>query len=108
MPALPRRRTQTDQSFAQALPDLLAERNLSVNTLAKEVGKSQSHFSRGLRSVDDKHLSIDLIRKVGERLGLPAGYFPEERETFVIERVRNDAAFRDRLYKRLRKQSASD
>ncbi len=99
---MPRRGSQTDESFAQALPELLAERNMSVNTLAKEVGKSQSHFSRALRGADSKYLSIDLIRAVRERLGLPEGYFLEEREAFVVERVRNDPALRDGLYKRLR------
>lgn len=106
--ALSRRRTQTDQSFAQALPELLVERNLSVNTLAKDVGKSQSHFSRGLRGIDKKFFSIDIIRQVRERLGLPAGYFPEEREAFVVECLQNDPALRERLYKRLRAQHETD
>ena len=102
---MPRRGSQTDESFAHALPDLLAERDMSVNTLAKDVGKSQSHFSRGLRGADAKYFSIDLIRAVRERLGLPEGYFPEEREAFVFERIRDDPALRDGLYKRLRSQA---
>lgn len=108
MPALPRRTTQTDQSFAEALPGLLAERNMSVNTLAKDVGKSQSHFSRGLRGADAKYFSIDLIRLVRERLELPEGFFPEEREAFVIERIQDDPGLRDRLYNGLRSESKTN
>jgi hypothetical protein len=32
---------------------------------------------------------------------LPAGYFPEEREAVVIERIRSDPDLRDELYRRV-------
>lgn len=98
---LPARRQQTDRPFAQALPELLKEHNLSVNTLAKAIGTNQSHLSRGLRGADNKGLSIEIIQSVREHLGLPVGFFPEEREALVVEQIRRDPELRERLYKRL-------
>jgi transcriptional regulator with XRE-family HTH domain len=92
--------TRTQQPFAEELPRLLAERKLSMRALAREVGLNPSHLSRGLRNVDNKRVSPQLIRRIGVFFGLPAGYFPEEREAFVIERIRSDPALRDRLYSR--------
>lgn len=91
----------SQEGFRELLPELLAARGMSVNALAKAVGANQSHFSRALRGADRQVFSVDLIRRSGKVLGLPVGYFPEEREALVIEQVRRDAALRDRLYRRI-------
>jgi len=92
---------QSDRPFVKELPDLLAERGLSQRKLAQLVDLNPSHLSRVLRGADQTRPSIDLIRRVAEALDLPTGYFEEEREAAVIERVKADPKLRDRLYKEL-------
>lgn len=91
---------RSNEPFAHELPRLLEERNMSLSALARELGVNPSHLSRGVRNVDYKRLSPHLIARIGAFLGCPVGYFPEEREAFVIERIRADAVVRDRLYRR--------
>jgi len=75
---------------------------MSQRTLAREVGVSASHLSRVLRGASYKSPSRDLVAKVARAFGLPEDYFPEYREAVVIERVRRDAGWRDRLYRQVR------
>src|SRR4051812_23591390 len=82
------RRRRTGKPFAQALPDLLRERGLSLRKLAKEVGVTDAHLSRVVRGVNYKSASGDLAGRVALALGLPRDFFPEFREAAVVERVR--------------------
>ena len=77
---------------------LLAERGLSTNRLASEVGVSQSHLSRVLRGADAKSVNGELAERVAVALGLPADWFPEAREARLIELIRADGKLRDQLY----------
>lgn len=95
--------TRSDRPFAAELPTLLAERGLSQRKLAQLVDLNPSHLSRVLRGADRTRPSTDLIRRIAEALGLPAGYFPELREAAVIERLKEDPKLRDRLYNKLEK-----
>jgi transcriptional regulator with XRE-family HTH domain len=92
---------QTDRSFAEELPSLLAERGLSQRKLAQLVDLNPSHLSRVLRGADRTRPSIDLIRRIAHALDLPAGYFPELREAAVIEKLKTDPGLRDELYSQL-------
>ncbi len=94
----------SQRSFVEEVPALLAERGMSVSQLAERVGVSQSHFSRILRKADYRSASGDLARRVALALELPEDYFPEFRERFVIDAVRQDPELRDRLYRQLRKR----
>jgi len=94
-------RAQTDRPFAEELAVLLEERNLSQRRLAQMIDLNPSHLSRVLRGADRTRPSVDLIRRIAEALDLPAGYFPELREAAVIERLKADAALRDKLYTQL-------
>ena len=88
----------TAQPFAEALPSLLEERQWTLKQLAREAGVSDSHLSRGLRQQQYKSLSGELVGRLTVALGLPSGYFPEEREWVALRYVRENAALRDRLY----------
>lgn len=94
-----RRRTAT--AFPQALPPLLREHGMSLRGLAKEVGVTDAHLSRVVRGVNYKSASGDLAGRVAVALGLPRDYFPEYREAAVVERVKRDPAYRDKLYDRM-------
>ena len=72
---------------------------MSASALAKKAGVNHSHLSRAKRGKDYKSLSGELVARLGRALELPAGYFPEERETVVVERIRADSQLRDRLYR---------
>jgi hypothetical protein len=61
-----------------------------------------AHLSRVIRGVNYKSASGDLAGRVAEALGLPRDYFPKYREGIVIDRVKTDPLYRDRLYDGLR------
>jgi transcriptional regulator with XRE-family HTH domain len=92
---------QSERAFAEELPRLLAERGLSQRKLAQMIDLNPSHLSRALRGADRARPSTDLIRRIAGALDLPAGYFPEQREAAVVEKIKSDPELRDRLYKRL-------
>lgn len=99
---MPARRT--NHPFTAEVPRLLAERNLSIRALARSAGVTDAHLSRVLRRSAYKTASGDLARRVATALGLPEDYFPEYREAYVIERVRQEERLRDSLYARLSKR----
>jgi transcriptional regulator with XRE-family HTH domain len=94
---------RSDTPFTSELPRLLRERGMSLRGLASEIAISDSHLSRVVRKADYKTASPDLTRRVAVALGLPPDYFPEFREARVVERVKRDAALRNRLYDELTK-----
>lgn len=90
--------TRTNRPFPEELPRLLQERGLSLRSLGERVGVTGAHLSRVVRGVNYKSVSGDLAGRVALALDLPRDYFPEYREGVVVERVRRDSAYRDRLY----------
>jgi|SRR5579862_7432639 len=95
---------RTDTPFAEEVPRLLAEHGMSIRALAAAVGVSDSHLSRVLRRADYKTPSTDLATRVAETFDLPADYFPEFREAYVIERIKRDPPLRNRLYRQLKRR----
>lgn len=95
-------RPKTQVAFVIEVPRLLAERGLSLRALARQAGISESYLSRVLRHVEYKTPSAKLVRNVALAFGLPEDYFMEYRLAFVLERVRNDHALMECLYRRLR------
>jgi transcriptional regulator with XRE-family HTH domain len=93
--------SQCDRPFAEELPRLLDERGLSQRKLAQMIDLNPSHLSRVLRGADQTRASTELIKRIAQALDLPPAYFPELREIAVIERLKADAALRDRLYEEL-------
>jgi transcriptional regulator with XRE-family HTH domain len=94
------------QSLADDLPRLLEERGMTLRALASEIGVNQSYLSRvlGPRGIKaSRRASPEAARKIALALGLPEDYFPEVREDYVVVRVRNEPATRDRFYRQLRK-----
>jgi transcriptional regulator with XRE-family HTH domain len=85
-------------SFAEELPLLLSERQLSLRALATRLDLDHSFLSRAMRAADGKVLTLELVRRVAAELSIPADYFAEVREALVVEKVRSDGALRDRLY----------
>jgi transcriptional regulator with XRE-family HTH domain len=95
-------RRQTDKPFSEALSEVLAEKGMSQRALADAVGVEQSHLSRLARGVDSRtRPSVDLAHRITEVLGLSEDYFRETREAIVIEQLRRDAPFLNRVYRNL-------
>jgi transcriptional regulator with XRE-family HTH domain len=103
MPGRPRIR-RSQRRFADELPEILAERGLSMRALALKAAVSPSHLNRVLRAVDYKSPSAELCARIASALELPEDYWPEYRERFVVDRVRDDPALRETLYRRLSKE----
>lgn len=91
----------TERSFVVEVPDLLRERGWSIRELGRRAGVTDAHLSRVLRRASYKTPSADLARRVAAALGLPDDYFPEFREAFVIDAVREDPGLREELYRKL-------
>lgn len=93
--------SRASKPFTEEVPVLLAERGLSLRALAASVDTSPSHLSRVLRAKGYKTPSLRLVRAVTAALDLPVGYFSEERELAVIERIKADPSLRDELFERI-------
>lgn len=89
--------------FPEAVRALLQEKEVSLKELARRAGVTPGYVRQVLRGV--RPPSDELVRRVRDALSVPVGYFPEEREAVVIERVRNDPSFRDEAYRRVRRRA---
>jgi transcriptional regulator with XRE-family HTH domain len=89
---------RADLPFGDEVLRLLEVRGLSLRRLATLADVSPGHLSRVMRSADQKALTKDVRQRVAAALNLSPGYFVEDREEDVIERVRADPELRDRLY----------
>jgi len=89
--------------MAEELPALLEKRGLSIRAMAREANVDAAHLSRVLRGARGKTASPELARRVANALGLADDYFPEWREAFVVERLREDPRLRDQIYDRVRR-----
>jgi plasmid maintenance system antidote protein VapI len=95
------RAPHTTRAIAEELPLLLAERELSLRTLATRLGLDHGFLSRAVRGTDGKVLTLELVSRIAAELHLAPDYFVEVREALVIERVKADSELRDRLYRTL-------
>jgi transcriptional regulator with XRE-family HTH domain len=101
---MPKKRTT--RPFSEELPDLLRDRDLSLRAVARMVGVGDDHLSRVLRGARDKRATGELTARVAVALNLPEDYFPEARLAFIVERLNDHPALRDRVYDQLRKKHA--
>ncbi len=99
-------RRTTNESLTEVLPGLLKERGLSLRALARQVGVTDAHLSRALRRANYKAVSGQLAARIAIALGMPEDFFPETRERFVVDAVKNEPALRDRIYRQLKQRSA--
>jgi transcriptional regulator with XRE-family HTH domain len=87
----------TTEPFGVALRKLLAERDLSMRTLAREMGTFDhaylSRMGNGKVSVNVEH-----AQQIARHLGLPADYFGEVRQARTIDAILRDPKLRDEIY----------
>ena len=97
--------TRTKLPLREALPGLLEKHGRSLRSLATDVGVNQSYLSRIIRADGPaaRRATPAIARRIAAALDLPEDYFPEAREGYVVDRLREDGALRDRLYDRLRR-----
>jgi transcriptional regulator with XRE-family HTH domain len=93
--------------FVEELPRLLHERGLSISAIARDAGVTPSYLSKVLRRAYYKTPSGALTAKVARSLGLPTEYFPEYREAMVVDRLKSDPSFRERIFDQLGAESGS-
>ncbi len=95
-----RKRQITTKPFAEELPRLLAERQLTLRALAREVGGlDHSYLSRMISGRTP--VNVTHAERISIFLGLNRAFFPEVREARVIDAIRRDPKLRDALYSRL-------
>jgi|GEM_PF-6815860 len=88
----------TTRPFAEELPMLLDERQVSLRSMATRLELDHSFLSRAVRGADGKVLTLELIHRIAAELSIPPDHFVEVREALVIEKIRSDGALRDRLH----------
>jgi transcriptional regulator with XRE-family HTH domain len=86
----------TDRPVTEVLRDLIEEHGLTFRALAARIGVSHAHLVNIAQS--RKPASGELAARIATALGLREDHFPETREAAVIDAVRSDPAYRDRLY----------
>lgn len=89
------------EPLPDVLPDLLAERQLSLRGLANRCQVDVGFLSRVLRHEDGKVANSDLAARVAKALDLPGDFFIETRRAQVVERLNEDPELVDRIYARL-------
>ena len=92
---------RSTRPFVEELPDLIRQRGLSLRKLAQLADVNPSHLSRVLRKADYKTPSGEYVKRIAIALQLPRDYFPEYRESVVLEKINEDDRLRDELYDRL-------
>lgn len=96
LPVMPKARINT-RPFVEELPRLLAERELTLRALARDVGGlDHAYLSRMLRG--QVPVNVQHVRRIARHLGLPEDYFPEVREDEVVEAIRRKPRLRDEVY----------
>src|SRR5262249_37094294 len=88
---------KTQMKFRDALPELLMERRLSLRELGRRIGIDATYLSRVRRG--RQSLPVELPTKVALALGLPMDFFPETRESLIVDAVRQDPDLRERVYR---------
>jgi plasmid maintenance system antidote protein VapI len=83
---------RTNRPFAEEVPRLMRERDLSQRKLAHIAGVTPSHLSRILRHAD-KTPSPDLARRIVVALGLPHDYFVSSERRLWSKGSRRTHAF---------------
>jgi transcriptional regulator with XRE-family HTH domain len=94
---------RTDVPIAEALPEILRDRDLSLRTLAATIGMSASHLSRALRGKGGRHLSLAAVEAIAAVVELPPSYFREYRTELAVAGVRADIALADRVFDSLKR-----
>jgi transcriptional regulator with XRE-family HTH domain len=92
---MPERGTQTP--FREAVPKLLAERDVSLRELGRRLNLDPTYLSRILRG--QKRVPGDLPERVARALALPRDYFPEAREHIILEAIRQQPEVRELVYR---------
>jgi plasmid maintenance system antidote protein VapI len=97
----------TDNPFPQELPRLLKARNVTLRSLARELGGIDHAYLS--RMVNGKaRVNADQAARIAAHLGLQPEYFPEVREALVIEAIKANKKLRDSLYfERVKKRTRS-
>ena len=82
-----------------ALTDLLHRTGISLEDVTRHLGRDWRFLLRGgVEQLSGRRLTMDDLAQLRRVFDLPPGYFVEEREAFVIERLRLEPELRDRLY----------
>jgi transcriptional regulator with XRE-family HTH domain len=89
---------RTDLPFHEALPQLLAEREVSLRQVARAADVDHAHLVRLVK--ERRSPSADLSERLAEALAVSPDYFVEYREALAIAAVKTDPALRDRIYQR--------
>ena len=98
--------TRSDQSFRDAVVDLLDERGWSQNDLSAVVGVDKAHISRLLKRGTHIRATPQLIARVARALDVEPEFFVEYREWCVLEAVRRSPSLRERLFGMLQTASS--
>ena len=94
--------SRTSKPFAEAVPELLAEREMSLRALGRAAGVGDDHLSRVLRGARGKRPTPELARRVAEALDLPNEYFAEARLDFVVGQLTQRPTLLDEVYDMLK------
>ena len=88
----------SEQTFRDAVEELLLERGWSQRELAATVGVDPAHISRLLKRGSRLRATPQLMARIACAFGVEPEYFAEYREWCVLEAVRRNPSLRERLF----------
>ncbi|MGE0028055.1 MAG: helix-turn-helix domain-containing protein [Thermoleophilia bacterium] len=71
---------------------------MSLRELARQVGVDVAHLSRVASASQGREISGQLAGRVADALSLPNDFFVETRQASVLQAIRADREFLDRVY----------
>jgi transcriptional regulator with XRE-family HTH domain len=92
---------RTTKPLDEALPTLLAERDVSLRALAERIEVDPGHLSKAIRRLEGKRPTRALLERIAAALELDPAFFPEYRHELVVEALESEPELRDELYRRL-------
>jgi transcriptional regulator with XRE-family HTH domain len=84
------------------MPLLLAERYMSLRTVARQSGVDNAFLSKMMRG--QKSISVTALVDVSRALDLPDDFFPEVRRKRLVDWLESNPSAADELYDRLQVQ----
>ena len=89
----------TQAPLAEALDQLLRERDLTISALARRLGVSQPFLSRAIRGAAQKRASPELLEAIAGQLEVEPNYFIEYRRFQIQAAIGRSAELTDDVYR---------
>lgn len=97
---VPKRTRYSQRAFGEEIQRLLELHDVSLTSLAAELGLSKGHLSKLLSGKSSGGASRETMEEAAAFFDLPSGHFPEVRRAAVFEFLDDHPGLLDALFER--------